>query len=74
MVKNINGRLKKIEDNIKSDDRDTIFIEVNNDKSMDIELNNQMQHFNNYNDYINIIKKDYNNPIFIILDDLRLCN
>ena len=74
MIKNINGRLKKLKDNIKSDDRDTIFIEVNDNKSVDIMIDNQMQHFNNYNDYINIIKKDYNNPIFIILDDLKLCN
>lgn len=74
-ITNVNGRLKKIQNTIKSDAIDVLILEVNSDKSLDIKIDDKMEHFSNYNDYLNMyIYPNQKKSVSIIVDDINLCN
>lgn len=72
MTKNIDKRINDLNKRISSDEVKVLILEVNKDYSLDIKVNDKMEHFDNYKDYLNLYypKKS----IAIILDDIKLCN
>lgn len=75
MTKNIDKRINDLNKRISSDDVKVLILEVNNDYSLDIKINDKMEHFNNYKDYLDAyIYPNKKRSIAIIVDDINLCN
>ena len=70
-MRSIKNRLNNIMDKLITSDREIVFIEILEDKSINVYDNDLIDHFNNLDDYLNQTKDKQR--INIILNNIELC-
>ena len=72
---NANGRLMKIKKILSTKDENYIFfVKINDDKSLDVMVKNEMHYFKNFIEFIDDIKPIKNKASIITIDDFNLLN